>query len=533
MCLGFNWAGAQAVATLFAARAAAMEAEQEIKKHNVSCNDTQHTIIRHKSDKNGCGSTSVLCRMAAVGDQVMLMYPVPVHCIGEKAEHLVEAAEVACQSSSLKAFTNPKAYVKKPTVEVVPMYRSLGGDNAGAPRGQPEVPVVPEVACKQNMDGSLTFVLGTGDRVLTDEQVGKAIEKGTYKDKADYYDKMGKGCLTALTSMLRKQGVDLSCIFEMEGDEVSGFGRINFLDQLLPNLRPGCHMMVAVPPFDADKKPMMDGAFSFVFHYKGSRRELPILGLVHNADDSVEEEQPVEDNFYLMGNGSFPVSLVNSDTRSNNLDIELLGASAFLPTAPAEEFDVDDRNYRSMRYFRGDEELQDQIDYSAWRKACSILQDRAREKLMESMSDVVKKMGLPDFDDSALFVQNLVGLHVPHYTTTMLVGRDPRLATAASFETRVAAKRSRDEETSKVGRKAQKSQAVAIKMDVEPAVGIPTPLLAGVPQSHWTLAVTFAEGLSPEYIDEGAFGQPVIHAIRFTPAHAEQFGRFVALLPHE
>ena len=102
-----------------------LEAAASYKSHEVSCNNTQIGVLRLQGRQHKDGGTVVFCRMAAVGDQVMLMYPCEVDCMGKEEEYLVECPSLACHAGSFEAFTEPERWVRVPEMPEVTMYAAV------------------------------------------------------------------------------------------------------------------------------------------------------------------------------------------------------------------------------------------------------------------------------------------------------------------------------------------------------------------------------------------------------------------------
>ena len=520
MCLSFDFFGAQQAARADAARTAMLEAAASYKSHEVSCNNTQIGVLRLQGRQHKDGGTVVFCRMAAVGDQVMLMYPCEVDCMGKEEEYLVECPSLPCHAGSFEAFTEPERWVRVPEMPEVTMYRGCGGDGDDGTRSAPKVPEVPEGRCVRNMDGSVVFVLRTAELVKTEAEIAAAISAGEYDNKAQYLHLLGKGCYETLTAMMQKHGVDVGCVFSTESEEEHALSRLRFLDELLPNLRPGCNMIVGIPAFDQDKKPMLNGAFSIVFRYPDCRRKLPILGLVHNVDHSNASTVAVEGNFYLWGNGEFPVEFAHPNPLVNGTDVALLGASAFLPNI---SMHTQPRQAHEMEYSYG--MTPRPPDYEGWIDACGLFQTNAQDKVMAAVRETLVQMELPALADERLYLTNLVGEVVPQYTTTMFVGNDKNAAASLSVKERQ--KRAREA----VDATSAKQQRVAETASAAFQEFPPVAFMHRVPRQFWNTAIEFAKQLGPHYVEVDGAGQVRIKMQIMVPQHAQHMHALIASLP--
>lgn len=419
MCLSFDHAAAYAAAEEYAAQEALAAGKKALQNahDSVDCRKIQITLLFHKN-----GSSTVLCYLPLASDTAVLaMYPVESECIGEKGEYLIACEDLPCNASNLEAWFEPGKFVPIPQHVEVPVYRSLGGGGGGnsAARKTPVVHLPPSV-CIKNANGSTSFVLHTSEFALSDKQLTAAIEAGTYANRQEYLTVMGKACFEALTLSMDENKVDKSNIFAMRQDDstvVDPCAMIGFLNELFPNLRPGCDMLVCVPPFE-DGNPKMNGAFSFAFHYPEAREKYPLLGLVHNVDDSTTStEQEVEGEYYVLCNGKPVMTVKNSSTRVIT-EVGLCNSHEFLPYDKIPRaVDMDEPLYREM-------EPDDSNDYKAWITACGELQGLCKDKIWETIGEACKKMGLPDFDTSSFHATNLVKRFFPKDTVSFSCGKD-------------------------------------------------------------------------------------------------------------
>ena len=289
--------------------------------------------------------------------------------------------------------------------------------------------------------------------------------------------------------------------------------RLRFLDELLPNLRPGCNMIVGIPAFDQDKKPMLNGAFSIVFRYPDCRRKLPILGLVHNVDHSNASTVAVEGNFYLWGNGEFPVGLrtPTAGQRHGCRAARCLSVPAehqhAHPAAPCARCAVPEpalvRHDPRPRLRGLDRRVQSLSDERAGQG-----HGRVRETLVQ--------MELPALADERLYLTNLVGEVVPQYTTTMFVGNDKNAAASLSVKERQKRARAAVDATS------AKQQRVAETASAAFQEFPPVAFMHRVPRQFWQHRTPAAR---PHYVEVDGAGQVRIKMQIMVPQHGQQCWR--------
>ena len=353
------------------------EASFQAKAHaDVDCSGIQQWYIEHPHT----GQSLSLHYMPLVSDtSVMAMWAIPEACLGEKGEYMVDCGDIPCQEARITAWMKPADYCPPPEVIDFPIYRSLGASSDDEYRtrslGADEEEVVPAPIvldhgrCLVRGDGSSLFTLKTSRLLLSEEEIAQAIKDRKYKDKPQYLSELGKGCMNELLRNMRENNVKVSNVFEMDEEDdtqVDALAHVSFLDNLLPNLRLNQDMIVVIPSFSEDGKPQMSGAFSMAFLYPEMRKQMPMLGLVHNVDPcNPSSEQEVEGSFFVMSNKEFPMRILNDETGVTT-EVGLQTGASFLPEEPR-------RHHRGGRrgesaYYRS--LTPPEIDYDAWQTAC-------------------------------------------------------------------------------------------------------------------------------------------------------------------
>ena len=268
-------------------------------------------------------SLLVLCRLPIhdeSGTARMAMYPL-------KAVHsgfMVGCDRLECLAPEMEGFTNPTKFVSMTYHDdSEPVYRSLGDEGGGEGEGGGksfggDVVRLPPAECVENLDGSANFTIYSS---MLPIKTRDELAKLTMQQQIDYNHAMSKRCMDAMIDGMIGKQLDLTYMFDLRpGTQVPTVeSEIDFRDQLLPNLRPGCDMLVCLPPIiDTGASPEPNwgyskgGAFNVAFHFKQDAlmAEVPLLGLVHNVEQGLVDEKTgeekttttVEDNFYLYTN---------------------------------------------------------------------------------------------------------------------------------------------------------------------------------------------------------------------------------------
>ena len=446
MCLTWDWSP----------KVVDIEAAAARLSEHASCAQVQIVVL----DLNN-GGRRVISRMPIKSkSSVMAMYPT------NDAEFLVPCAgqeNLVCVADLLLGVLDPGSYVEVPhgvsyeqwasfDLEAGfgdgPIYRALGQAEA-APNPDPVI-TLPPAACVKNMDGGVTFVLPTSKQVLSDEEIACS----PFKDRSTYLEKLGKACFESLTSSMDINGVEKGFLFEMDEDDTSAIApeaMVNFLHELFPNLRTGADMLVAIPPFDDFGKPKMDGAFTFAFHYNEARGQLPLLGLVHGIDHTtLGSEQVVEEDYFIASNSKLEMDIVNEETGVKTC-INLQSAHDYLPGINHPEY---------VKHFGEDasrwtgEDSSDLLAYSGydrdlWERHCTTFQQTCKDKFYSALGPLTQEMGLSEYDPSALYCTNLVGLVVPKTAICASVGKDALAHTGYAVVKRMHAARQAAAESAK------------------------------------------------------------------------------------
>ena len=401
MCLSFDYAAGIQAAHDFAATKAALRAA-----HAVDCNRIQVTILMHRN-----GSHSSLCYMPMSSPTAVLaMFPCERDCLGDGAKYLVPCGSIPCNAGNLEAWFEPGKFVPIPEEDEDdhPSYRSTSiGSTATVP-----VIKLPPSKCIKNLNDSCTFVLKTADHVMTDAELDKAIEGGTYADKATYLLTLGDACFKSLVASMNTNAVDQSKVFALSEDgEVDPYSKVNFLNELYPNMRANHDMLVCIPGPDKDGNLKMEAAFSFCFHYPETHRRYPLPGLVHNVDHStVSPEQAVEGDYYITSNINIPMTIDNEAVDAAY--VGLCHSNEFLP------------RYKVHRSLPATDHDYQYHDYDAWITGCKALQSKAEKAYWESISNVCYTMGLPEFDQENFYSTNLIGRSLAKNATSVVCGNE-------------------------------------------------------------------------------------------------------------
>jgi hypothetical protein len=277
MCLSFGY---------YQAQIEYRNEEVEVPHHDdVDCSNIQQYYLKLED-----GSTAYLAYMPVKSESsVMVCYPVDHRALGENDQYIVPCSNILCQASALEGRFNPAKFVKPPPRRI-PATRGIGGGIKT--RMQEEAIVLPQGKCIEQMDGSVIFTLKTASLVR----------------ESKHMRRLGKLCASELMRMMHENNVDVSRIF---ATDISGSIKTEaldlFLEEFIPNLRPGCDVIVCIPPFSATGKPLLKqgGSFNFAFRYPSSYAgPLPLLGLVHNIPEgqTMSNLVDVEGHFYIVSN---------------------------------------------------------------------------------------------------------------------------------------------------------------------------------------------------------------------------------------
>lgn len=389
------------------------------------------------------GSWSAAYHLSVEGpNAAMVMYPITPAAVGACGEHMQPAASVPCAASYLDAWFQPANHVTAPALP--PVYRSLNA--AGPPEPATAPPIeLPPAKCVRNLDGSTVLLLQTADYALTEEEIATR-----YGSAQAYYKDISEAAFDAVVRGMETGGVNWRVLFPVregcEGDacpEVDPGAKIDFLDQFLPNLRPGCHMLVCVPSFD-EGVAQMNGAFSVVLHYPERPERVALLGHVHNVDPSdTNRDQEVEGDFYVVSNRQVKLHVDgDGDVRGTRADVGLAKAEEFLPQLSRKRghglHPGDRSTYASLSNPRRFYDEEDPFtDYGTWIEHCSAFQNKCKEAIWESVGSALVKSGLPDMDRSKLYCTNLVGRRLPKSAVEAVCGRDVDEASAANVVERM------------------------------------------------------------------------------------------------
>ena len=241
--------------------------------------------------------------------------PLVFWCIGEDASKaLTSSVKLSCCAHALEAFTDPAVAVP-PRDYSDPVFRSL----ACAEEPKPIIELPPARAV-HNDDKSVTFVLDVAKFVKSDEEIAA---QGL--QRCDYLNALGKSVMDCFVQGALECGLYLGELFELdEHGQISGEAVVKFYDQLLPVLRKGENLIIAVPPAKMDSH-----LYGFTFVYKHMPKKLPLMGLVHDIDPSANcAAEEVEGDYFVYSN--VPLELtVKSDTAAD-VSIKLYDGEAFL-----------------------------------------------------------------------------------------------------------------------------------------------------------------------------------------------------------
>ena len=341
-----------------------------------------HTSVEHHDDadctniqqyylKLDDGSTAYLAYMPIKSENsVMVCYPVDHRALGDDDQYIVPSSKIVCQASALEGRFNPAKFVKPPPPRM-PATRGLGGvKTKGLASITQAMPVLPKGKCIEQMDGSVIFTLKTSSIVEN------ARENNLMR-------LLGESCATELMHMMDENNVDVSRIFATnQAGDVKPEALTLFLEEFMPNLRPGCDVIVCIPPFSATGKPLLKhgGSFNFAFRYPADYKgPLPLLGLVHNIPEgqTMSNLVDVEGNFYLVSNCFSSLMLGRQEG-----DLTF-GVNVAL--------DADLSSYHSVEVLQHSRSL-------VWQEKCFEYQRSCETRILETLSDLVERV----FDSATL-----------------------------------------------------------------------------------------------------------------------------------
>lgn len=429
MCQIFDYAAATQEHTDNLSAKVTVQAEAALRKvhSDVDCSGIQKYFIFDEAT----GGVAVVCHMPLVSESsVLAMFAVPKESVGTKGEYMVPCPDVKCSQSNIDAFMDCEKYVPKPMIEPMPLFRSLGMSD------EPSSIEVPTTRFMRNLNGSCQFLLSTSNILLNDSQIDSEIAVGTYENRPHYLSTVSTKIMDALLRSMRENDVDLGNVFELDEEgEVHPLALLAFVDQLLPNLRVGQELIVVVPPFD-NGKPLMNGAVSIAFKYPEPVKALPLLGLVHNFDPSLDcSEQEVEADFYVLSNKPVEFDFYNPESEVRTR-VKLVNRTELLPEMPHSYRNRDDVHYRSLV-------AEHRVDYDAYFQACDWFQRQREAEIWNSLNPVLDQIGFPRVElDASLFVNNLIGRKF-HRDTTSFVLVDAPAENGAAVRKRVDESRSR------------------------------------------------------------------------------------------
>lgn len=333
---------------------------------DAGCKDVQQFNIFDKE-----GGLTILCNLPLFGEASFFMFPLEAQHLGKNAEHLLSVSHpLACQAARLDCIMNVTQHVPVP----FQVFRSLGCGEATSATVQ--VPV----NCKKNDDGSANFQLQTAHIALSAARNIALHETSAYT----YFNLMGKAAFQALLSSMRENDVSVKNVFPMDDEDdtqVSAEAVIDFLHQFLSCLVTGCDVLIHIPAFDKDGKALARFA-SFALQYKQAPESIPVLGLVHNADqsDPSDEEEKVTESHYIVSNKAIKF------IAPNGVEVVPAAKERFLPPGEDEEEDYDD-----------------------WQSACALFQEEVHEAIVAD----IKKAADFEAETTTLFFANLLGYKFP------------------------------------------------------------------------------------------------------------------------
>ena len=390
MCLGFSEyqaalaAEAEKQRAASAAATAAKKLEDAVMadgtRHDVSCDGIQVGIWEMPSNR-----VCVTARVPIQSESMaFFMLPAPRACLGE---HMLPSPEIPCVQSALEGWMAPEQYVPVPQTRDTsrdPVYRSMGGGDDDGGGEQAHVPppfTLPPAACLVNADGSTVFTLPTADvppdTPVTDQAVRTAI-------------------LGSLKAGMAAAHFDAARIFGSadadDDDDAATAAETDFLDELYPNFRAGCDMLVCLPR----RKDGVKGAhtaFSFTFAYDiDDVVALPLLGLVHNFDPSAKDDkdwQTVEENYYVFTNSPRLTLQLAAGATFDAKTLPLHAAGDFLPKALPET--CVNKSWRELEAQATGHVERYYFDYGKWMLDCDAFQEMAKMKILTQVLDTAAK----------------------------------------------------------------------------------------------------------------------------------------------
>lgn len=342
-----------------------LKSHTSVEQHDdADCSNIQQYYLKLDD-----GSTAYLAYMPIKSESsVMVCYPVDHRALGDHDEYIVPSSKIVCQASALEGRFNPAKFVKPPPPRI-PATRGIGGGikARGLASITPATLVLPQGKCIEQMDGSVIFTLKTASLVRESNQMRL----------------LGKLCAAELMRMMDENNVDVSRIFATDrSGNVKAEALDLFLQEFIPNLRPGCDVIVCIPPFSATGKPLLKqgGSFNFAFRYPSwYEGPLPLLGLVHNIPEgqTMSNLVDVEGNFYIVSNCFSSLMLGRQEG-----DLTF-GVNVAL--------DADLGSYHSVEVLQHSRSL-------VWQKKCFEYQRSCETRILETLSDLVEKV----FDSATL-----------------------------------------------------------------------------------------------------------------------------------
>lgn len=419
---------------------AASQADANFAKahRNTSCDGTQIGIFSNPATEE----VLVVSRLVIKSDtNVFCCMPIRVDLCGDNGERMVSSpCPIPCALGDTLGSMDCGSLVPVPEVE--PVYRSLGGGPPVAAVDVLDIPL-PRGRVVANGDGSKHFLLRIGHLVLSEAGVSDAIAAGRFENAAVYRHKVGRACIDALLLAMRENGVEPSLVFDMDGEDVSGEAICCFMDGLFDSLVPGAHVVICVPPFDAEGRPQMDCAFDVVLKYPPHTDEVAILSLVHNIDPSDPKGFQMQDSdVFITSNVDLSLKISGESSPGVCSQVKLLPASAYLPDvdkaadeAEAAELDRlgDGMLYRSLTH--ADSEL----DYHAWGEACKKFQELRRVGYWGKLGPYLAAHGFPDMSGCPLHCTNITGLLLPEHSVAAKLHIERGTETADSVRARMRA----------------------------------------------------------------------------------------------
>ena len=277
----------------------------------------------------------------------------------------------------------------------------------------------------------IKFLFKCGSFVLSDEALAE-IENGVYRDRGDFLETMKDATWNELKRQLRVNNVAMSMLFQCTGEidqdgmeVVEPEAIVLFIEMLYPNLMPGHHILVCLPPVKGDQL-VMDTAFNVCLSYSGIPDKIAIMGAQHNdmsTDGSVHE---VEENFYIYSNRELQCTMFDAENM-NSVSVPLCSAISFMDAAKKDAGLGENTDLRVGRLFTSltDSYSLGRFDWNEWHTACIMFQNSCRDKLFEALECDGVACGLGPLDKDTLYANNIIGLEIPKNTTFMTVKQGP------------------------------------------------------------------------------------------------------------